>query len=72
MGTYLHVSRHEVNQNPITLPGLLKLLMGTYLHVSRHEVNQNPITLPGLKQKLISSDVLGPKIASEALSQHQI
>ena len=41
--------------------------MDTYLHASRREVNQNPVTKPG-----VSSDLWAPKIASEAISQHQI
>ena len=45
--------------------------MGTYLHVSRSEVNQNPVTKPGLKQGLVVM-FWPPKIASEAISQHQI
>ena len=36
------------------------------------EVNQNPVAKPGLKQKLVVMYVLGPTIASEAISQHQI
>ena len=48
--------------------GSLKPLKDTYLHASRHEVNQNPVTKPGLKQKLVVMYVLGPKIASEAIS----
>ena len=45
--------------------------MDTYLYVSRREVNQNPVTKPGLKQGLVVM-FCAPKIASEAISQHQI
>ena len=41
------------------------------VQMCRREVNQNPGTMPGLNKAKISSNVLGPKIASEAISQHQ-
>ena len=41
------------------------------VHVSRLEVNQNLVTKPGLKQGLIVM-FWASKIASEAISQHQI
>ena len=40
-------------------------------YASRREVNQNPVTKPGLKQGLVVM-FWAPKIASEAISQHQI
>ena len=67
----------RLNTNLTGLCGLLfhtvdlKPLMDTYLHVSRHEVNQNPVTKPGLKQGLVVM-FWAPKIASEAITQHQI
>ena len=45
--------------------------MDTYLYASRREVNQNPVTKLGLKQGLVVM-FWAPKIASEAISQHQI
>ena len=69
MDTYLHVSTCEVNQNPVAKPRPKP--MDTYLHVSTREVNQNPVTKPRLKQKLVVHVFFGPKIASEAISQHQ-
>ena len=44
--------------------------MDTYLHACRCKVNQNHVTM--LTKAKISSDVLGIKIASETMSQHQI
>ena len=52
-------------------PGDLKPPMDTYLHASRREVNQNPVIKPGVKQGLVVM-FWAPKIASEAISQHQI
>ena len=66
-----------LNTNLTDLRGLvfhtvdLKPPMDTYLHVSRREVNQNPVTKPGLKQGLVVM-FWAPKIASEAITQHQI
>ena len=49
----------------------LKPPMDTHLHVSRREVNQNPVIKLGLKQGLAVM-FWAPKIASEAITQHQI
>ena len=49
----------------------LKPPMDTYLHASRREVNQNPVSKPGLKQGLVVM-FYAPKLASEAITQHQI
>ena len=55
-----------------SFPGGLKLPMDTSISM-RADVKWIRILLPWLRTKAkISSDVLGPKIASEAISQHPI
>ena len=46
--------------------------MDTNLHACGCEVNQNTVTMDAITEVKTSSDILGPKMASESISENQI
>ena len=46
--------------------------MDTNLHACGCEVNQNNVTIDAMTEVKNSSDILGPKMVSESISENQI